>query len=1131
MLIQNGVLQLSGSDLVGHLNCRHLTGLEFAAAHGKLKKAFSHDPLLKILLERGLEHERSYVEHLRGAGYDVVEITGVGVTAELAAATLEAMKAGASVIVQGALMQPGWGGRTDILMRVETPSNFGAWSYEVIDTKLASETKGGTILQLCLYTDLLAACQGMLPEKMHVVTPWTNFVPQTYRVADFAAYYRSVKSALQKNISSDGKHEVYPEPKEHCDICQWRVSCESKRRADDHLCLVAGISKTQINELNGHGVSTTAALAVLPVPLQWKPERGSAQSFERIREQARVQVAGRTAGKAIYETLPVVPGFGLCCLPQPSPGDIFFDLEGDPFIGEGGLEYLFGCITSDEGGNIIFSGDWALSRADEKHVFEKFVDLVMQRWAAHPDMHIYHYAPYEPSALKRLMGRYATREEEIDKMLRAGLFVDLYSVVRHAIRASVESYSIKRLEVFYAYERETSLAEANMALARVQACMELNNLAGLTDELKAQVTSYNRDDCVSTLKLRDWLEEIRAELVAKGQVVPRPEQEDGTASEDVSEWLQRVNALIAKLTHDVPVDVVERTEEQQARWVLANLLDWHRREQKAVWWEYFRLSDLSNEDLLDERVGLAGLELVGAVGGTAKAPIHRYRFPLQETELRGGESLRKVGGEKLGAVFAVDLENRTVDIKKRTDTAGVHADAVFAHDVVPTGEQAEALMRLGGYVAEHGMEGEGRYRAGRDLLLKLAPRLGGEAIHLPTESTLEAACRIILKLDCGVLPIQGPPGTGKTFTGARMICELVKNGKKVGITANSHSVIRNLLDEAIVAAKEQGLHLRCIQKAKEKSDDVDCLTFAKSNEDLFSAISRECQVAGGTAWLWSREEAFETVDVLFVDEAAQMSLANVLAVSHAAKSIVLLGDPQQLDQPMQGSHPEGTDVSALNHILDGHQTIQEGRGLFLEETWRLHPNICGFTSELFYEGRLKPKDGLERQAINSTSPIIGSGLRYMPVEHEGNQSSSPEEAERIRDLVNGILGSGATWVDRHGEERKLLLEDLLIIAPYNAQVFEIQERLPGARVGTVDKFQGQQAPIAIYSMTTSSHADAPRGMEFLYSLNRLNVATSRAKCVCIVVGSPLLFEADCRTPRQIQLANAFCRYLELAHTI
>jgi len=396
---------------------------------------------------------------------------------------------------------------------------------------------------------------------------------------------------------------------------------------------------------------------------------------------------------------------------------------------------------------------------------------------------------------------------------------------------------------------------------------------------------------------------------------------------------------------------------------------------------------------------------------------------------------------------------------------------------------------------------------------------------------LATAVRVALNLDASVFPVQGPPGAGKTHTGAHMICALAKQGKTVGITANSHKVIRNLLDEVLAAASEQGQRISCSQKVSDKEDDLPFLRFIADNKDFLDSLRGDCRVGGATAWLWARLDATRSVDVLFIDEAAQMPLANVLAVSQAASSVVLLGDPRQLEQPIQGSHPAGVDVSALDHLLGEHATVPPNRGLFLAETWRLHPSICAFNSELFYEGRLHSRPGLEMQEIRSNGSLSGAGLRYLPVEHIGNQSSSKEEAIRIHDLVKEILRSGTTWVDRKGVERKLELNDILIIAPYNAQVFELQERLPGARIGTVDKFQGQEAPIVIYSMTTSSHTDAPRGMEFLYSANRLNVATSRARCLCVVVGSPSLFEAECRTPRQMQLANAFCRYLELASTL
>ncbi|MFC4314938.1 TM0106 family RecB-like putative nuclease [Steroidobacter flavus] len=1128
MLKRGHALQLSASDLVGYLNCHHLTHLDAQVAAGSLAKPAVWDPSLEVLWERGAAHERAYVEHLRLRGLGIVEIEGIGIAPEQVEQTMVAMRTGVEVIVRGAFLEGRWSGRTDILLRVPKPSALGDWSYEVVDTKLARETKGGTVLQLCLYSDLLASAQGCAPEHMHVVTPGCGFEPESYRTAAFAAYYRQVRSALERSLAAEGAAPTYPNPKDHCDICRWRRDCDTRRRQDDHLCLVAGISATQIAELSRHNVTTLTGLARLPLPLPWKPERGLAQSFERSREQARVQWEGSQSAREIYEPLPLAPNVGLHRLPEPSPGDIFLDLEADPFVGEEGLEFLFGYVTTDTSGARNYVAEWAFSRAEERQAFERFVDFVMARWARYPGLHIYHYAPYEPSALKRLMGRYATREDEIDRMLRASLFVDLYTIARQSIRASVERYSIKNLEPFYDFHRGVPLVEVRSALAKLQARLELDDVAAITAESKDIVLRYNRDDCLSAQRLRDWLEKIRSEMIANGAAISRPKADDPEPSPELDKRQREIAALVERLAAEVPADKAERTVEQQARWILAHSLDWHRREQKSSWWEFYRLADLAVDDLQDERHGISGLVFRASVGGTARAPIHRYQFPPQELELSDGDRLILSKDQELGTVAAISVENGTIDIKKRGDTKDVHPTAAFAHDLVRTGVMADALSRLGSHVADNGIAGLGAYQAARDLLLKVPPRLGNDPLQLDGESASDAAVRVATKLVSGVLPIQGPPGAGKTFTAAQMICALVKAGKKVGVTANSHKVIRNLLDKVVELADRMDLDVQCLQKVADKTADVPAIRFETDNEKALAAIGASCQVLAGTAWLWSREDAFEAVDTLFVDEAAQMSLANVLAVSQACRALVLLGDPQQLEQPIQGSHPEGTDVSALEHVLGDAATIGEGQGLFLEETWRLHPDICSFTSELFYEGRLACRVALGRQAVTSQGRIHGTGLRFLPVIHEGNQNSAPEEAEAIQRLVEETLAADASWTDRDGHVRPITIDDILIIAPYNAQVFGIQRRLPRARVGTVDKFQGQEAAIVIYSVTTSSHVDAPRGMEFLYSLNRLNVAVSRAKCVCVLVASPAIFEPACTTPRQMELANAYCRYRELA---
>ena len=600
----------------------------------------------------------------------------------------------------------------------------------------------------------------------------------------------------------------------------------------------------------------------------------------------------------------------------------------------------------------------------------------------------------------------------------------------------------------------------------------------------------------------------------------------------MSERQQQSAALAGALMENIPAEPAARTEEEAARWLLANLLDWHRREFKADCWEYFRLKDLTDEDLLDERAAISGLEFIETIRVSRKIPTDRYRFEKQETNIRGGEDIC-TREENIGKVIAIDIRARTIDIKKTKKSATLHPISVFVDGRGPNPDVlADALFRLCTWVKENGVDSSGPYRAARDLLLRRSPRVAnGTGLGLLAgESIVDAAKRIVVQMDDSVLAIQGPPGAGKTFTGARMICELVKQGKTVGITATSHKVIRNLLDKVIEAAQELKLSgLRCMQKVKEESeDDPSNIVFATDNAQPLAALHDGAQVGAGTSWLWSREEYFEAVDVLFVDEAGQMSLANVLALSQAARSLVLLGDPQQLEQPSKGSHPEGADVSALEHILAGAKTIAGDKGIFLESTWRLHPSLCKFTSEVFYEDRLRSHEGLEQQSIEG-HPWLGEfGLWFVPVKHEGNQNAAPEEAERIAAIVDTLIQPGVNWIDEKGHSRQLLLDDILIVAPYNAQVSDLGARLPGARIGTVDKFQGQQGPVVIYSLTTSSPEDAPRGMEFLYSLNRLNVATSRAQAMVIVVGSPRLLEPECRTPRQMQLANALCRYAELA---
>jgi predicted RecB family nuclease len=1119
-------LQLSATDVANHTSCRHLTALNLAVADGRIERpAIMRDLVLERL---GLEHEKRYLDHLRNAGLDVVEATDVE-------STVAAMRAGASVVYQAQLRQAPWVGRPDFLRRIELPSALGSWSYEVYDTKLAKEARASAVLQLCLYSELVETIQGHMPEWLYIVPPRPDFTPDRFRLTDFLAYYRQAKRRLTEAVARSDEGP-YPEPVDHCGVCDWSTRCDDRRHADDHLSLVAGASRTQRTELVRANLPTLEALGRAPTPLGIKPKRGSAEALERVRAQANVQLRGREAGTPLYDLIAVEPLRGLALLPEPSARDVFLDLEGDPFVDAGGREYLFGIAERNGAGNTHYTARWGLTGDAERRAFEATVDHIMAQWAADPGMHIYHYAPYEPSAFKRLMSRFGTREDEIDRLLRASRFVDLYSVVRQGVRCSVESYSIKRLEPFYDLRRDVDLRDASTALRRMEQALALGELDAITADLRSTVESYNQDDCVSALRLRDWLEARRAEHERAGVAVPRPvpPDGDGSASDELTAKLARVRAVAEGLLNGVPEDPENRTAEQQARYVLAHLLEWHRRENKSVWWDYYRLRDLPPDEVADEPCAVTGLTFASRMQpkDRRKSVVDRYEYPAQEIGLRLEMTLNRFGdGEKIGEVVWIDRRARQIDIKKTKKTTDEHPSALFAFTHYNAKVMEEALLRLGEEVAEHGFDLDGPHAAACQLLLGMKPRLrDGRPLPPSGDDVVAVARQAARDLDSSVLAIQGPPGAGKTYTGARMILSLIANGKRVGVTANSHEVIRNLMVAIRDAATDEKRSVRLLQKVPEPHGEPG-ITDATSNDEVLAALdARAVDVVGGTAWLWAREDMRSQVDVLVIDEAGQVALANVCAVGQSASSLVLLGDPQQLEQPHKGVHPDGCGGSALQHLFRGDYTVREGAGLFLGKTWRMAPPICSFTSEVFYESRLTPRPGLERQQLVGASRFAGAGLHYYSVEHSGNRNTSAEEVDAVDAMVSELLAPRMEWNDADGNRRRLTQNDILVIAPYNLHVAALSERLGprGVSVGTVDKFQGQEAPVVIYTMATSSVADAPRGMEFLFSLNRLNVATSRARAVCILVASPKLFEPECKSPAQIRMTNAMCRFLELA---
>jgi predicted RecB family nuclease len=1066
-------LIFSPSDLTAFLACPHLTTLQVAVAVGELPKPFRQNPHADLIRRKGEEHEAA---HLASLGDGVVRIgkpwdIGWDVTAE---ATEDAMRDGASIIYQAAFSHEGWRGLADFVVR--RPDG----GYEALDTKLA-HARPEHILQLCFYTEQIGRIQGRNPEEMHVVNGLGE--QETFRPDDYLAYYRRLRERFLTAVEK--RADSYPYPVEHCGLCEFLHRCQQRWEQDDHLTLVAGVSRAQVERLTAAEITTLEALGDAPPETRVRKMRPT--TFAKLRHQAELQLQRRRSGEHRVDLLPVESERGFALLPEPNPGDLWLDLEGHPWFEPArGLEYLFGWIELEDG-EPRYECLWAHDRDEERTAFEQLIDTIAERRRRFPGLHVYHYAPYEATALKRLMGEHGTRETELDNLLRGEVLVDLYRVTRQALRASVARYSIKDVEELYGFQRTAEVSGGSESVVAFEEWLELG-----VDSLLDGIRDYNEEDCRSLYELHRWLLRQRpAELAWRGP----PEKREGPSEERVEQLAERER---------VRAELLDRAGEGEPRWLLAQLLEYHRREEKPQWWEYFHHRSLDPEELLEDTDTIGGLELVGEPVPVKQSLEYIFEFPAQEHKI-GTSGVDPVTERSYSVI--VDNERGTVTLKRGKKLADEPLPrALIPPEPLPTWVQRDAVLRFA--------KNQTRYPALVEILERRRPR---GRLH----GTLAEA---ELSLDGSYLFVQGPPGSGKTYNGARMAITLMRSGQRVGITALSHKAIHKFLEDLEDAAQEQGYRFRGMKKCGADpgtrfESRWGLVENTKENEEM---LEPELQLLAGTSFLFSREELDQHVDTLFVDEGGQFALADALAVGTAARNLVLLGDPNQLPQVSQGAHPPGANASVLSHLLGEHETVEKEMGIFLEHTWRMRPEVNAYVSETFYEGRLEPADVCWQRSVAD-----GRGLRFVHVEHDGNRTQSAEEAAFVRDEIARLRGT--PYGDEDGE-RTLEPGDFIVVAPYNAHVRCLRQHIPdeGIRIGTVDKFQGQQAAVVFFSMASSSGEDVPRGLDFLFSRNRLNVAVSRAKCLSYVVASPRLLEVSCRTIEQMRLVSAFCRFVERA---
>lgn len=1116
---QQGIVY-SASDLVAFLECEHSTTIDLLDLEKPIVRAEDDDES-SLLHEKGLSHERQYFERLRSQHTTIADLSSLKFRNERIEATINAMHQGVEIVYQGALRSGDLIGYPDFLRRVAGRSRLGDWSYEVVDTKLARSARAKFIVQLSAYSQCLQGVLGTEPAMMHVVLG--DLSELNYRYQDYARYVTQLRRRFEARLAGSGA-DTYPDPCEYCDLCKWRNVCEERRLRDDHLCQVANITKVQTRRLQAAGITTLKALGELDEGVS--VPRVNPETLVRIRNQARLQVAARTDGTRKIELLDHGDeSRGFARLPRPDAGDLFFDMEGNPYE-EGGLEYLFG-VYYFEDGQPKFRAFWAHSRTEERVAFEQFMDFATARLTANADAHIYHYAHYEPTALKRLMSMHGTRESDLDNLLRRHKLVDLYKVVREAVRASEPRYSIKNIEHFYLEQRQAEVTSAGASIVHYERWKETQDPQLLTD-----IETYNFDDVRSTYLLREWLLSLRPVSTAWANDSSAGD-ENSVAPGELTEAEQRLvpyrQALVAALPDDRSLWGVD----EHVRELTYLLLDFHRRADKPAYWRMFARQEMTPEELLEDAECLASLQRVGEPVPDKRSKVWTYRFPEQETKLRGGSSATLAStGEDLGAV-EID-EGRLLSRIRRSIAKGTLPDAIDLGPGRPRKpkEIVAALTRF----ADSTIAGRRGYPACEAMLRRDLPRLKGRSpgqpLVAPNELTTTAITDAIADLDSSYLFIQGPPGAGKTYTGSNSIVELLHRGFRVGVTSNSHKAINNLLKAVEEVAQERCIRFRGAKKFSEEEQRLN----GKIIEDLDDneAIERgDYQLIAGTAWLLTRPAFEQKLDFLFVDEAGQVSLANVIAMGTSAKSIVLLGDQMQLGQPIEGVHPGESGRSSLEYLLQDEATIAPDRGIFLGTTWRMHPDVCHFISDAVYDGRLRPEPNNHNQVLlldeDAHAALKPAGVSFLETQHDACSQSSAEEAEIVRKLVESLLTQ--RFRDRKGVERPMALDNMLVVAPYNVQVNLLKRALPsGARVGTVDKFQGQEAEVVIVSMTTSSGDYMPRFMDFLYSKNRLNVAISRARSLAVVIASADLLTIPCRSPEDMALVNTLCWARDYANT-
>ena len=1080
------------------------------------------DSLQDVIIGMGNEHEREVIENFEKKNQIIKIEKDKYDKKSCIEQTLSAMKSGADKIYQAAIGTDKIFGYVDILEKIEGQSGLGDYHYAPCDIKISTHPKPSAIIQLCCYCDILETIQKTLPEKIKIITKDKTI--HTFHTKQFFYFYQFLKQEfLNYHSAFDSKN--IPIPNKHKNHKDWSFFAKKMLHTLDDISLVANIRQIHCERLKKQNINTMTGLS----KCNENQIKGIAETtFRKLKDQAVLQTNSKKKNEIIFKVLSdTKKGQGLEMLPPPNKFDVFFDMEGYPFLAEEGLEYLYGNTINEQPEYIRF---WAEDKSKEAGAFKSWVHWVYDRWKQNPGMHIYHYGHYETSTVKRLMGRYGIGELEIDNLLRNHVFVDLYRIVTQGLRIGIFSYSLKEIERLYYKERGTQVQSGSDSA--VQFFYFLNSGEDKEDSpFLKKIEDYNKDDCFSTKQLCKFLWNLQKthniNYTPLDDEPPGEQKERGGIKGSCERKAQEL------LSH-IPIEnrgltLLETEPKFYIGELLTSLLEFHIREDKPGWWSYFENFKKDDEEKSEDRHSITSCQIIKNIGTKCKIKFEQE----QEIGFEVGDRVLILENEdpwESYKILELNLIERTLclDVSKHNyiPTQGKFTLTEAKNDFYKNNIFKSLLETANRF--SFNSNNFGLKKCIHDLLLRFPPDLPGYkgSLILEKNNLIKEASDHALNLNHSVLCIQGPPGSGKTYTATHIILNLIQKGKRIGVTSNSHKAVLNLL-KMLSEQNKKNIRFKCQKVHKKGGKEEEQMFVGNYPVELVEQVSEEANVVGGTVYFFSRENQRDAYDYLFVDEASQVSLTNVVSAARSAKNIILLGDQNQLEQPIQGTHPGESGKSALTYYTNGQITIPENKGIFLPTSYRMHPKICKFISENFYKGELSPHKKNEKQKIILPPPLKdrlpNSGVYFIPLDHSGNREASLEEAEIISDLYKHLLQ--AQWLDKEGNKSAITTKDILIVAPYNLQVAYLKRKLnqKGVRIASVDKFQGQEAPISILSMAASTIQDAPRGIDFLLNKNRLNVAISRAKCLSIIVGSNTLLDTNLSSIQNMELMNIWCR--------